>query len=155
MDSKTPNPNRLQLSAESRLQLIAWARAAAPDEACGLLLGRRRGERVEVEHVRLARNVAADAHRAFEVHPEDHLAFSLEVERQGLDVVGAWHSHPRGPATLSAADLAAAAPGWAQVVVALAASDTPELRAWLVEHRCGSHELELTERPTPSARYGS
>jgi proteasome lid subunit RPN8/RPN11 len=154
MDSKTPNTNRVQIAAELRLQLIAWARAAAPDEACGLLLGRRRGERVEVEHVRLARNLAADAHRAFEVHPEDHLAFSLEAERLGLDVVGAWHSHPRGPATLSPADLAAAAPGWAQLVVALAASDTVMVRAWVVrDHE--AHELELTERPTPSSRYGS
>lgn len=142
MESKAPNPNRLQLSAESRLQLIAWARAAAPDEACGLLLGRRRGERVEVEHVRLARNVAADARLAFEVHPEDHLAFSLEVERQGLDVVGAWHSHPCGPATLSPADLAAAANDWAQLIVAPAASDTPKLRAWLVSGH-EAHELAL------------
>lgn len=154
MDSKTPNPNRLQLSAQSHLQLVAWARAAAPDEACGLLLGRRLGDRVEVEHVRLALNVAADARRAFEVHPEDHLALSLEAERLGLDVVGAWHSHPRGPATLSPADLAGAAPGRAQVIVALAASNAPDLRAWLVSDY-EAHELELAERPTPSARYGS
>jgi len=142
MDSKTPNPNRVQLSDASRAQLIEWARAAVPHEACGLLLGRRRGEGVEVEHVRLARNVAADARRAFEVHPEDHLVFSLEAERHGLDVVGAWHSHPRGPATLSPADLAAAANGWAHVIIALAASDTPELRAWLVS---GHGALELAQ----------
>lgn len=142
MDSKTTNPNRLQLSAQSHLQLVAWARAAAPDEACGLLVGRRRGERVEVEHVRLARNIARDARRAFEVHPEDHLAFSREAERHGLDVVGAWHSHPRGPATPSPADLAAAANGWAQLIVALAAPDTPELRAWVVKDH-EAHELAL------------
>lgn len=135
MDSKIPNPNQLRLSAESRLQLVAWARAAVPDEACGLLLGRIRGACVEVEHVRLARNIAADAHREFEVHPEDHLALSLEAERLGLDVVGAWHSHPRGPATPSPTDLAAAAHGSAQVIVALATPDAPELRAWTADPR--------------------
>jgi proteasome lid subunit RPN8/RPN11 len=135
-------PRELNLPNGLRTQLIAWARAAAPDEACGLLLGRRREERVDVEHVRRARNVAAEVHRAFEVHPEDHLAFSLEAERLGLDVVGAWHSHPRGAATLSPADLAAAAPGWAQVVVALAASDTPELRAWITDE-LGPRQLVL------------
>jgi len=131
MDAETPQTNRLQLSDELRARLVAWARAAAPHEACGLLLGRC-GERAEVEHVRLARNVATDAQHAFEVHPEDHLAFALEAERLGLDVVGAWHSHPRGEAKPSATDRAAAWDGWLHAIVGRDARGGFELRVWRV-----------------------
>lgn len=112
--------------------LKRWAREAAPHEACGVLLGRREGERIEVLEVRAGRNVATRAARAFELHPEDHLAFELEARRLGLEVVGVWHSHPRGPARPSTTDRASAWDGWLHAIVGRDARGEFEVRVWRV-----------------------
>ncbi len=128
LDSKTPE--RLDFARKLRAQLVEWARAATPKEACGLLLGRVAAQRVEVCEVREGRNIADDSSAAFELHPEDHLALTLEAERAGLTVVGVWHSHPRGPATPSASDRAAAQASWLHGIVGLNARGEFELRVW-------------------------
>lgn len=77
------------------------ADAAAPREACGLLLGQ--GARVLA--LAPTRNLAA-AEDAFEIDTALHLRLQrLARTRRGRDVLGVWHSHPRGPAVPSARDL--------------------------------------------------
>ena len=97
--------------------LVSHARAAAPAECCGLLLGT--GESI-VEAVR-TRNTAAGPSR-FEIDPEDHIAARRSARERGLDVLGFYHSHPRSPATPSATDLAEASyPGHLYLIVSLMA----------------------------------
>ncbi len=80
------------------------AHAAAPREACGLLLGE--GERVLA--LAPSRNLAAAAD-AFEIDTALHLRLQrLARARPGRDLLGVWHSHPTGPAVPSARDLAGA-----------------------------------------------
>ena len=87
----------------------AAAEAAYPEEACGLLVGRRiPGGHARVTRVEAAVNVAADRRTGFEVDPG--LRIGLERELRGTDqaIVGHYHSHPDGPARPSATDLAKA-----------------------------------------------
>jgi proteasome lid subunit RPN8/RPN11 len=49
---------------------------------------------------------------------------------RGLELVGVWHSHPRGEALPSEADLRAAWRGWTQLIVAPSAERGAALRAW-------------------------
>ena len=87
----------------------AAAEAAYPEEACGLLVGRRiPGGHARVTRVEAAANVAADRRTGFEVDPG--LRIGLERELRGTDqvIVGHYHSHPDGPARPSATDLAKA-----------------------------------------------
>ncbi|MBO9713531.1 M67 family metallopeptidase [Sphingomonas sp.] len=84
----------------------AEARLAAPREACGLLLGT--GDMIEVAEV--ARNVAPDPLRHFEIDPAALFA-ALRAERAGgRRLIGYWHSHPSGDAEPSDTDRAMAAP---------------------------------------------
>lgn len=96
--------------------LASRARAAMPREACGLLIGRRVDGLAVVERTIEARNVAEGDER-FEVDPLDHLAAQREARATGLEVIGAWHSHPEGPARPSQSDEREALPGWVHVVV--------------------------------------
>ena len=83
------------------LEAIALHAAEAwPDECCGLLVGR--GDRI-VEAIR-ARNVAGDPSRRYLVDPAGHFEAIRAARARGLAVVGAYHSHPRGPAVPSATD---------------------------------------------------
>lgn len=83
--------------------MLAHAREEAPRECCGLLVGR--GESV-VRSVR-ARNLDATATR-YLIDPEDHFAAIRAARVEGLEVVGAYHSHPSSAPVPSPADVAEA-----------------------------------------------
>lgn len=93
------------------------ARTAYPNEACGLLLGRREAEGgLRVHAVKASPNRAPDPARAFAIDPSLHLAL-LSASGVEQSVIGVYHSHPDGAPAPSAADRAQA--------------NDPEL-AWLV-----------------------
>lgn len=113
----------LYLTADTVEALIAHAVEAAPREACGLLVGR--GAAV-VRAVR-TRNVDPRSTR-YTIAPEDHFETLRSARRDGLEVVGAYHSHPGGSAQPSVTDAAEAFPDFTYAIVGLA--PVPEVRAW-------------------------
>ncbi len=88
-------------------QVEACALARFPDEACGLLVGRRANDSVTVSRAHESRNIAADPRTAFEVDPGLRLRLQREVRDQGAEIVGIFHSHPSGDPRPSATDRAA------------------------------------------------
>jgi proteasome lid subunit RPN8/RPN11 len=84
------------------LECVAHAREAAPDECCGLLLGR--GDQI-VEAAR-ARNVADDPTTRFLIDPADHFAAIRGGRERGLEVIGFYHSHPASAPDPSPRDVA-------------------------------------------------
>jgi proteasome lid subunit RPN8/RPN11 len=85
----------MELPPPVRAEVRGWARAAYPSEGCGLLLGRASAGACRVVRATLARNVrAAERGDRYEIDPADHLAAWKAAEAEGLDIVGAWHSHP-------------------------------------------------------------
>jgi proteasome lid subunit RPN8/RPN11 len=67
-----------------------------PAEACALLLGIYKGEKVVVKEVRIAKNVN-NSSTSFALDPSFVYQVLLEGEREGLDIVGIFHSHPAPP----------------------------------------------------------
>ena len=82
-------------------ELIAHARAEAPNECCGLLLGAAGA----IDQAIPARNVRRSPTR-FQIDPADHFAALRLARSTGRLVVGAYHSHPNGPSRPSATDAA-------------------------------------------------
>lgn len=81
------------------------AAAAAPREACGLLLGA--GDRIE--RFTECANVSDTPEIRFEIDPAA-LFVALRAERGGgPELLGYWHSHPSGDAQPSRTDAAMAA----------------------------------------------
>ena len=85
--------------------LLAEAARAAPEECCGLLLGRDG----TIEAARPAANVADDPLRRFEIEPQALVDAHRAARRGGPQVIGYFHSHPTGPVEPSATDRAQAA----------------------------------------------
>jgi len=81
-------------------ELLRHATEAAPQECCGLLLGRP-GCILETAP---APNVAADPIRRFEVDPKAHFDAIRRARATGLDLIGAYHSHPDGAPVPSETD---------------------------------------------------
>jgi proteasome lid subunit RPN8/RPN11 len=121
----------IHLRADLRARLEAMVCAGYPDEACGLLLGVRTGDAVEVGELVQARNLNRERARdRYELDPEDFLAADALARRQGIEIVGIWHSHPDHPACPSATDRDGAWSGWSYVIVSVGAEGIQELRSW-------------------------
>ena len=75
-----------------------------PLEACGLLAGKND----QVEKVLLVRNQAQSPVR-YVMDPYEQLKAFRWIESHDLDLLGIFHSHPTGPETASATDIAEAA----------------------------------------------
>jgi len=79
------------------------ARKMFPIEACALLFGETTRKEVVVERVVMASNKLQSTIR-FEIAPETFASAFFEAEKEGLELVGLFHSHP-APATPSSVDL--------------------------------------------------
>ena len=108
------------------------AEAAYPEECCGVLLGRLDGADGRIDALVPVENRDADERtRRYLIGPADYLRAEREAERQGLDVVGFYHSHPDHPARPSATDLAEATfPGFVYTITAVARGRAEETTAW-------------------------
>ena len=125
------------MKADVIAAIVAHARAVAPQECCGLLLGRDDA----IVEARRARNAAQSAETRFLIDPKDHIDARREGRIRGLEVVGFYHSHPRCGAVPSPTDLAEAAyPGALHVIVGLGV-EPPEVRAFELD------EGNFRERP--------
>lgn len=113
--------------------MLAHAREEAPRECCGLLVG---GGISIVRSVR-ARNLDAKATR-YLIDPADHFAALRSARSEGLEVVGAYHSHPSSTPVPSATDIAEAdsGPDFLYVIVSPIGDD---VRAYRIE--AGVHTL--------------
>jgi proteasome lid subunit RPN8/RPN11 len=131
--------------------LLAHARADAPREACGLLLGRGR----EVVEVIPIANSASDPVRHFRLNEEAYVAALFAGKRRGLELVGFYHSHPAGIAVPSQTDIAYAHyPDAAQVIIGLAGE--PPVQAWWLRYgRAEVCPLHVSDVPPPADESGT
>ena len=86
--------------------MLRHARAEAPNECCGLLVGRRGA----IEGSVRARNLQSSPTR-YLIDPADHFAAMRAARSQGRRVIGAYHSHPASPAAPSESDVSEATGG--------------------------------------------
>ena len=97
-------------------RIVAHAAEEKPNECCGLLIG----DAEMVHDVVRARNVRKSPNK-FHVEPADHFAAIRRARGAGLEVIGAYHSHPNGPSGPSETDRARLNdPTMVHVIVSLA-----------------------------------
>jgi proteasome lid subunit RPN8/RPN11 len=120
-------PTTLLLPTDVRETLVSHAERSAPEEACGVLLGTgRESETVRVTDSRQVTNAADEPRTRYELDPAETAQVFASVERGSesrdtTEVVGFYHSHPRGPPGPSATDRAQAQwPGHVYLIVSLA-----------------------------------
>ncbi len=93
----------LQLQRRHVDLLKQEARKAHPIEACAMLFGKLSKDEASVEKVEVATNELQSTVR-FEIDPMRVVAAFNEAEREGLEFIGLFHSHP-APAAPSPIDI--------------------------------------------------
>ncbi|HVL81551.1 MAG TPA: M67 family metallopeptidase [Actinomycetota bacterium] len=119
--------------------MIAQCRAEMPNEACGLLAGR------DGEVTRLFQMTNAERSPVlYRMDPKEQLQVFREMEEEGLELVGIYHSHTRSPAYPSKTDEDwAYYPEAAYVIVSFADPAAPVVRAWRIVDQAVREEIEL------------
>lgn len=147
----------LRLPGELLNQMIAHALAMAPEEACGILTGFRSGPQRVVLRAIACRNVHEGCRiRRFLIDPEQQLAAQREARRQGLEIVGYYHSHLNGSAAMSEDDVRQAHPWVSNLILAFRGGAFLEARSWRVDPRgvCEEEPLDVsavTNGPSPAS----
>lgn len=145
-----PGPVAVRLSGEIRDGIVAHARAAVPNEACGIVVGDRPasdGGRA-LRWVPL-RNPLASPHR-YAIDPDDLLRLTIETDDADEVFWAIVHSHVASPARPSPTDLRES--HYSESLYLLISLDpdeaddvtgAPGMRAWRIVDG-GVHEVELT-----------
>lgn len=134
-----PGPARAALPVAIRDALVAHARAEYPNEACGLIAGTAQAaEGGAATRWYPTRNRAASPLR-YEIHPDDLLRVSLEIDDADQVTWGIVHSHVRSPARPSPTDVGLALYPDALYLLVSLAGDQADLitgaesvRAWRI-----------------------
>jgi len=157
----------VRIDREALTAIVAHARRDAPNECCGLLVGRP-GEPASDSALRAtsdkgagphileavpASNGASDPSRRYEISPVDYFAQIKRCRRISAEqsdtfaVLGAYHSHPRGEPDPSETDAAQAFRDFVFVIVGLgSARGGMEIRAYMLqEEKLAPVELSVTD----------
>ena len=126
-------PPSIRFTPEAWKTLQAQAEAAYPFEGCGLLLGPYASEKVATQVV-LLKNTLRDEGRGrfdFTFSPQEFMAAQRLAEKNNLDIVGLYHTHPDHPARPSKTDegqpmLA----GWINIIASVHGGKFKEAKAW-------------------------
>lgn len=112
--------------------VLAHADAGGENEVCGILAGERTGddgEDARVEAVHRATNVAETPETRYLIDPEQQLRLIEGIEAAGREVIGFYHSHPRGPPVPSETDAERATwPGYSYAICV--PGEHPYLGSW-------------------------
>lgn len=141
----------LQLTPSLERQIQEHGVAAYPYEGCGLLLGSQAGDRSVVEAIFPVENrweVEEEKRERFLIEPASMFAAEMAALRQGLDIIGIYHSHPDHPPIASPRDLAWATwPGYSYLITEVRNGQAAASRSWqLAEDRSGFVEEPLLVR---------
>ena len=124
----------LKLPPKLRDELTALARRGYPHEVCGLLVGRETGVGTAVERITSAANLEKDrVDDRYTLDPRDYLRADAAAQRDGLEIVGVWHTHPDHPARPSTTDLKFAWDSYTYLILSVPRKGWIEIRAWALE----------------------
>lgn len=85
------------------LNMIAYAEQGLPNEVCGLLGGLIDGDIRIVKKIYYLTNVDA-SNEHFSMDPKEQFEAIKDMRREGLQMIGNFHSHPESPSRPSEED---------------------------------------------------
>jgi proteasome lid subunit RPN8/RPN11 len=86
----------IRLTKKQIRLLIEEARKKNPIEACGILYGYINSKDARVRKIIMANNIL-ESPTNFQINPEEFLKALLEAEKNSMQLVGFFHSHPTIP----------------------------------------------------------
>jgi proteasome lid subunit RPN8/RPN11 len=136
------------IETEAWRQMVAHAREAYPEECCGAMLGVIDNGSKTVRAALSLENVSGGPKRArYELRPEDLLDADRRARREGMDLIGIYHSHPDCGAYFSETDLKNSCPWYSFVILSIRGGEFDHANSWLPNAEQTSAEKEELVHP--------
>jgi proteasome lid subunit RPN8/RPN11 len=123
--------------------MIAHAKAALPNEGCGLFAGTIVDHTKTVKAVYCLTNIDKSPEH-FSMTPEEQFSAIADIRKQGLTLLGNFHSHPATPARPSQEDIRLAFdPALSYIIISLEGQDSgtlPVLKSFAVHEGTATEE---------------
>ncbi len=117
-----------------------------PHEVCGVLAGDR--QTGEVRKVQALVNERADSpHNRYRVGGLTLMRAERDLEAQGLEIVGYYHSHPDHPADYSDTDRDNALPNMSYLITAIHQGAVADTKVWRLRDDRSAMDPEALESP--------
>jgi proteasome lid subunit RPN8/RPN11 len=130
----------LRIEARAWQTMLAHAVGAYPEECCGALIG---GAKLVTRALPLE-NVAPSGRQArYAVRSRDLAAAEIEARRQGLWLVGIYHSHPDCAARFSDEDQRNACPWFSYLILSVRAGRVLGALSWVLNPERGPAPEEV------------
>lgn len=127
--------------------------SAYPNEACGFLLGTQFQKKRSITHLIQVDNQSTEnQRRRFVIDPLDYLKAERFATKEGLFLLGIYHSHPDHPAVPSIHDLEFAQPFFSYFIHAITHGQMTDTRSYrLLDGKFIEEKFQLThpEQPIP------
>lgn len=143
----------MNILAACREGMIAQAKKDSPNETCGLFTGQpfdrlraqpfdRLGARPGlIERIHPLANVSQDPRVRYEFAPVEHFKILKKMEKEGVPILGVYHSHPASEAYPSVTDVGRAIlpdgsdplyPDYLYIIISLQHSGSPVVRGFRI-----------------------
>jgi proteasome lid subunit RPN8/RPN11 len=134
--ARPAEPVIARLSADLHAELVAWAQAGVPNEACGILAGDLSAfESGRASSFHPLTNAEASPF-LYRIDPGEQLRAMLAIDDADEVVWGIFHSHVASPAEPSVTDIGLAFyPDALYLICSLADPEAPHVRAWSIRDR--------------------
>lgn len=121
----------LDIDPQALKGMTGHAEAAFPNECCGFFYGSEDGQiRAVTVSTEVTNSKEGDQRRRFAISNKDYLNAERHAAREGLTLLGVYHSHPLHPAIPSEHDLAVALPYFSYIIVSVQPKGTAHVRSW-------------------------
>lgn len=110
----------IKVEADPWRTMVEHARSTFPNECCGVMLGSIADDLKTVKQALPMENAykGGQADR-YEIRPEDLLAADRQARKDGMDLIGIFHSHPDCDAYFSKTDLENSCPWYSFVILSI------------------------------------
>jgi proteasome lid subunit RPN8/RPN11 len=122
----------IRIEKEAWADMVAHARAAYPNECCGTMLGFDEAGAKRVTRARALENVFQGPQATrYEVRPLDLMEAENLARREGLALIGIYHSHPDCEPYFSETDLKNSCPWYSFLILSIRKGKFHEAKVWL------------------------
>lgn len=139
----------MKLSPQLLHQIHEHLESGYPNEACGVMLGKR-GVITEIvsadnERTDLPASGGESARNRYLIDPLVYLKIERNADKRGMDVLGIYHSHPDVAARPSQFDLDHAWPNFSYLIVSVVKGKAVESNSWRLRDDRSAFDQEAVE----------
>ncbi len=137
----------VSLQASMQKRIFVQMEATYPNEGGGFLLGELKNDEIIIRNIAQVENIfeKEEQHHRYAMTPQDWMRLEDEADKQGLMLVGYYHSHPDSPAIPSEYDRVHALPNFVYLITSVMKAKAADMRAWKLKADRSAFESEMLQ----------